>query len=269
MRWQTLPQAESEFRRPLFRRLGAIASGPAKSLVLCTASFLLPGAVLAAQANTARTNPASAPAATPVHRHVHPHKKLAAAKVAAQPTPPPAPVVPKLPDWPANDQPSAASVVFDSRGLLIVASNSSLDQILKEVSTETGAKVEGMGTDQRVFGTYGPGPARDVLSHLLDGSGYDVLMIGDRGEGTPRRIVLTVQSGSGAKTTASNASPPPSNADTDADETPPEPEAEQEPQQPPQNGAGPPVPMRTPQQILEEIRERQQQMQNAQQNPQN
>ena len=36
-----------------------------------------------------------------------------------------------------------------------------------------------MNVDQRVFGTYGRGPARDVIAQLLDGSGYDVLMIGD------------------------------------------------------------------------------------------
>ena len=93
-------------------------------------------------------------------------------------------------------------MVWDSHGLLIVASNSSLAQILKEVSTETGAKVEGMGQDQRVFGTYGPGPARDVLSQLLDGSGYNVLMVGDQGQGTPRRIVLSIRPGGGAQRTA-------------------------------------------------------------------
>ncbi len=115
-------------------------------------------------------------------------------KPVAQPAPPaPAPVVPKAPNWPANDPPAEASVVFDSRGLHIAASNSSLAQILNQVSTETGAKVEGMGADQRVFGTYGPGPALSVLSQLLDGSGYNVLIIGDRGAGTPREIVLSSQ----------------------------------------------------------------------------
>ena len=134
-----------------------------------------------------------------MHKHVHPRKKPAAATPAPQPAPPPAPVAPPPPNWPANDLPGAASVVFDSHGLLVVASNSSLAQILKEVSLETGVKVEGMDADQRIFGTYGPGPARDVISQLLDGSGYDVLMIGDRGEGTPRRIVLTARSGSAAQ----------------------------------------------------------------------
>lgn len=135
---------------------------------------------------------------------------------------------------------------------------------------ETGAKVEGMDTDERIFGTYGPGPARDVIAQLLDGSGYDVLMIGDRGEGTPRRVVLTEQSGNAPRTTATNT-PPANDEDTQPDEPAPEPQSEQEPSQPAQNGAAPPVPVRTPQQIMQEIqeRERQQQNQNMQQNPPN
>ncbi len=178
--------------------------------------------------------------------------------------------MPKPPNWPANDLPAAASVVFDSHGLLIVASNSSLAQILKEVSTDTGAKVEGMGTDQRIFGTYGPGPARDVLSQLLDGSGYNVLMVGDRGQGTPRRIVLTIPPGSALQSTPKNAATQVSENDNDSDQS--EPEAEQEQPQPPQNSVAPPVPVRTPQQAIQDFQERERQAnqnQNGQQNPQN
>ncbi len=161
-------------------------------------------------------------------------------------------------------------MVWDSHGLLIAASNSSLAQILKEVATDTGAKVEGMDTDQRVFGTYGPGSARDVLSQLLDGSGYNVLMIGDRGQGTPRRIVLSIRTGGGVQRTANNTPSAPSEEDTEADQQ------AQEPPEPPQpepgpNGFAPPVPVRTPQ-TIEEMRDRSrqiEQIQNGQQNPQN
>jgi len=111
-------------------------------------------------------------------------------------------------------------VVWDSHGLLIVASNSSLAQILKQVSAETGVKVAGMGADERVFGTYGPGPARDVLSRLLDGSAYNVLMIGDQGQGAPLRIVLSPSStvAAAAPQTASAPPSPPSNEDTAGDQ---------------------------------------------------
>ena len=114
-----------------------------------------------------------------------------------------------------------------------------------------------MDADQRIFGTYGPGPARDVISQLLDGSGYDVLLVGDRGEGTPRRIVLTARSGSSAKSMANNTPPPPNNDDAEPDQ-PPEPQAEQQPPpQPDPNTSGPPVPVRTPQQIMQEMQQRQ------------
>jgi hypothetical protein len=182
-------------------------------------------------------------------------------------------VAPPLPNWPANDLPAAASVVYDSRGLMVVASNSSLAQILKEVSIDTGAKLEGMGADphamdQRIYGTYGPGPARDVLNQLLDGSGFNVLLIGDRGQGTPRRIVLSPQSGGGMPNTntAHNTPAQPSADDNDSDQSPPEAEQEQPPPQPVQN---PSVPMRTPQQMIQERERQMQQMQNGQQSPQN
>jgi hypothetical protein len=95
---------------------------------------------------------------------------------------------PEKPKWPVFDHPTDASILWDSRGLTIDAANSSLQQILKDVSTATGVKVEGLSSDERVFGTYGPGLARDVLSELLQGSGYNMIMVGDLGQGAPRKI---------------------------------------------------------------------------------
>jgi len=274
MRSLPMPQAESSCQETSVGRTGSrprrlvFALSAAWAVALAAAVLLGPRA--SAQTTSAQTSPSRAPATASAHKHIHSRKKPAAATPAPQPTLPPAPVAPPPPNWPANDLPAAATVVFDSRGLLVVASNSSLAQILKEVSLETGVKIEGMSDDQRVFGTYGPGPARDVVSQLLDGSGYDVLIIGDRGEGTPRRIVLTERSGSAPKSMANNTPAPESNDETDADQPAPEPQVEQEPPQPMQNGSGPPVPMRTPQQILQEMQERarQQQNQNGQPNPQ-
>jgi hypothetical protein len=95
------------------------------------------------------------------------------------------------PDWPVNDKPVPAKVTWDSHGLTVEATNSSLDEILKAVATQTGARLEGKVGDERVFGSYGPGAARDVIAQLLDGTAYNVLMVGDQGEGTPRQIVLS------------------------------------------------------------------------------
>ena len=286
MRSQPSPQAESPRDHLLRLRSGLNARSVTARAALWAIPLLLSGALVSAHANGAQTssaptngaqaNPAkaklpSAPPAASTHKSAHPHKKPAAAVPVPppQPAPPPAPVLPPPPNWPANDLPAAASVVFDSHGLSIVASNSSLAQILKDVATDTGAKVEGMGADERIFGTYGPGPPRDVLRQLLDGSGYNVLMVGDRGAGTPRRIVLTIPPGSTMQSTASKTPAPPKSDDADSDQQAPEPEAEQEQPQPPPNGAGPPVPIRTPQQMIQERNRQMQQMQNGQPNPQN
>ena len=163
----------------------------ARKLVLAVAAA---AAILGTQAIAAQTpSAASVPAPKPHRQKAHPGVAQAAGQTgqAAQAAPAPAtPAVPEPPHWPANDKPAPATIVWDSQGLRIEAANSSLQQILKEVSTTTGVKVEGLGTDERVFGAYGPGLARDVLSQLLQGSGYNVLMIGDQGQGAPRQIVL-------------------------------------------------------------------------------
>ena len=161
----------------------------------------------------AAQTPSKPAAPAPAHKPVHPHKHPGTAHLLTPPVQaapvPVTPPTPEPPHWPANDKPADASVTWDSRGLLINAANSSLKQILNDVSAATGAKVEGLGADQRIFGAYGPGRARDVLSQLLEGSGYNVLMIGDQGEGTPRQIVLTARGGANTQTAANPAQPAP------------------------------------------------------------
>jgi hypothetical protein len=183
-----------------------------------------------------------------------------------------------MPHWPANDNPNPASVVWDANGLRINASNSSLKQILSEVSTDTGSKIEGPVPDQRIYGEYGPGQARDVLSQLLLGSGYNVLLAGDLGKGAPREIVLSPRRAGNPNQANANVNRPQQDPD---DEIPEQPEDQPQPQvQQPQMpnearpGFGPNGPMRTPQQVMEEMQQRQlqeqqqQQQQQQQQNPQ-
>ncbi|MGA3046301.1 MAG: hypothetical protein ABSD67_06735 [Terracidiphilus sp.] len=169
------------------------------------------------------------------------------------------PTEPETPKWPVNEKPDQASVVWDSHGLRIDAANSSLKQIMDDVSSATGAKVEGLGTDERVFGSYGPGQAREVLSQLLDGSGYNVLMIGDQGQGTPRQIVFSARP-SGGPQPAGRSNPTSNDEDNEAEEQP------QPPQPDPGMNRGN-FPGRTPQQIEMQQREqmRIQQMQQGQQ----
>jgi hypothetical protein len=216
---------------------------------------------------TAQTS-ATQPAATPAHKPIHAHKRPGTAHLPvppAQAVEPVKPLAPELPNWPANDKPASASVVWDSHGLRIDAANSSLAQILKDVSTATGAKVEGLSSDERVFGSYGPGKARDVLSQLLDGSGYNLLMIGDQGQGAPLQILLSVRH-AGTQSAAANNDANSGNEDADVDEQPQQ--SVPLPSVPMRPGFGPGAPPRTPQQIMQELQQRQQQMQ-APNNPQN
>jgi hypothetical protein len=204
-------------------------NSPVSLGILCKRGFVLL-AVLAATLGGAQMLRAQAPAtavsSTPAHKKAHPHKRPAA--VQAQ-SPPAAvkPPEPELPKWPANEKPSPASVTWDSQGLRIDAANSSLAQILQDVATATGAKVVGFDTDQRVFGAFGPGPARDVLSQLLLGSGYNILMVGDQGQGTPREILLSLRHPGTATATVNPA--PARDEDTDTDEQPQQPQPSQPP----------------------------------------
>ncbi len=193
------------------------------------------------------------------HRRAVPHRARPATTVAAVPAAPPAP--PK-PNWPADQPPQAAHITWDSHGLAIEASNSSLDQILHEVATDTGAHLQGPILDERVFGTYGPGPARDVLSQLLDGAGYDVLMVGGRGDEPPQEIILT--KGAPGSPQPVNAAQARNQDENEADESPAEPNAENPRPMPLRNPFGAGGPERTPQEIQQEMLMRQQQEQQRQ-----
>jgi hypothetical protein len=237
---------------------------------IVAAALLFTTHIIAAQQSPAPAGSPTAPAAkkSPRHRARPEQETPPAPQVQAAPAPP----QPETPPWPVNETPVKPSVTWDSHGLRIEANNASLHDILNEVSTDTGAKVEGMSSDERVFGEYGPGAARDVLAQLLHGSNYNVLMIGDQGEGTPRQIVLSARRAG----TAANANRP--NQDqSDDDFVPDEPQADDQPVQPPVMTGRPPMQMvppgppgapRTPQQVLQELQQRQQQLQEQQQQQQ-
>lgn len=241
---------------------------------------LLAGSPVSAQSvapSAPKARAASHPtAAVKAHSQRHTKKRE---QVSVAPAPPP----PPMPHWPANDNPNPASVGWDSSGLRINASNSSLQQILNEISTETGTRIEGTVPDQRVYGEYGPGQAREVLSQLLQGSGCNVLLAGDIGKGAPREIVLSPRT-AGRQNASNNSSNVPQR---DPDEDIPEDQSDDQQMQPPpvqqpqtpnnfRPGFGPNGPIRTPQQVIEEMQQRQlqqqqqmqQQMQQQQQNPQ-
>ena len=242
-----------------------IAQPLARGLKLALCAALCSGPLLAAAASVP-DQPVKQPVGQPpsaTAQKAHPHKRIAKPSPAT-PAPqivaaPPVPVAPPPPDWPVNDKPAAATVVWDSHGLRVDANNSSLSQILTDVSTDTGTKVEGLGAkDVRVFGTYGPGPANEVIAQLLNGTGYNVLMVGDQGSGAPRQIVLSsAPSGPAAQNNARN------NNSNDDDYEPEQPIQEPTPQQP-NGGFVPPQPMN--QQQMQEMQMRQEQLQQQMRN---
>jgi hypothetical protein len=191
-------------------------------LLLCgiaAVSFaaFVPTAAIAqtAPAPSGATNtPASAPAPA---KH---HKKAQAAPVAA-PVPPPQPTVaPNLLDQPATP----ATVTANNNELTVKAENSSLSQILHQVSSATGMKLDGLGGDERVFGSFGPAAPREVLTGLLNGTSYNVMMVGDLPNGAPRQLLLTRKASAGASpsTASANGAPNPNQAHNGDEENPDE-----------------------------------------------
>jgi hypothetical protein len=86
------------------------------------------------------------------------------------------------------------TVTLEDGSLTVDARNSDLGVILDDVAKLSGMEVDGVGTGAHVFGVYGPGNPRQVLTELLDGLGYNFMMVGDTTGGTPRELLLTARS---------------------------------------------------------------------------
>jgi hypothetical protein len=194
-----------------------------------------------------------------------PPQPAPAQPVPAQPAPPQqpqaAPPVTQVPPSMLQQPAGEAQIVFSGDTLSIRADNSSLAAILHQVAGKSGMKIEGLSGDERVFGTFGPGAPRDVLADLLNGTAYNLVLLGDLGDGAPRQLILTPATRAGA------ALPPPSPATTTIDEAANEPDAEippPPPEVPPAGTTPPPTPgVKTPQQLFEQL----QRMRSAQQQP--
>jgi hypothetical protein len=78
--------------------------------------------------------------------------------------------------------------------LSISAENISLSDVLHEVSAKTGAAIDfpnGSATEP-VFTNLGPGPVRDILATLLNGTKFNYVMLGsENSSNTLEKIVLT------------------------------------------------------------------------------
>jgi hypothetical protein len=174
-------------------------------------------------------------------------------------------------------------VTYENNQLTIVAPNSTLADILRAVRKQTGADIEVPAAPERVVTHLGPGPAREIVAELLNGSRFNYVLLGSPSDQSAlTRVVLVAKSGPQEVTpnpVAAGSAPPPnpaagqpepepapeaeaeaeaaddnSNADdNNADQQPAEAEQTQPAEQ--QNG------VKTPQQMLQEMQQRQMQLQ--------
>jgi len=198
-----------------------------------------------------------------------------AAPVAATPQPVAMPLRPD--QMPA----SPPQVAFRNGELSINAQNSTLGDILRAVRNQTGANVEVPGNaTERVVGNFGPGPARDVLSSLLNGSHFNYVLLGSAtNPDALERVILTAKSSTAepAASETASATPPPGPAENPemTNEDSPEQAQEatdifaEEPAQaedPTQAPFGQPAAnTRSPEQMLQDLQSQQQQIQQRQQ----
>jgi hypothetical protein len=140
---------------------------------------------------------------TKPHRKSHKHPpKLA----VLPPVLPPMPRGP-LPQLPMDLMPAAPPKVSYQNGLLtIVAQNSTLGDILRDVHKLTGASIETPpNATERVVTRLGPGAPRDVLASLLNGSTFNYVMLGSSSDPTGlASIVLTAKPVAGAAPAAAS-----------------------------------------------------------------
>ncbi|WP_353062959.1 hypothetical protein RBB77_16925 [Tunturibacter psychrotolerans] len=119
------------------------------------------------------------------------------ATVPAASTLPPTPptIEPTVPLTPSQQQPKRAQVTLVNGSLSVSADNSSLNQILRQISHDTGIKITGGVMDERVFGQYGPAAPDQILAELLDGTGSNMLFVKHDGNAAPELILTPRQGG--------------------------------------------------------------------------
>jgi hypothetical protein len=131
-------------------------------------------------------------------------------------------------------------------GLLVIRSNkASLSEVLNAVHRRTGADIAvPVGAEQeQVAADLGPGPAAEVLAHLLNGSRFNFLILNSASD--PRvldRVILSPR-GDGLALPSAVASAPAEDIDTDQA---PQPQAAVEPTPPPSPAGAAQLPPSTP-----------------------
>jgi len=131
-------------------------------------------------------------------------------------------------------------------GLLAIRSNkASLSEVLYAVHQHTGADiaVPAGAERERVAADIGPGPAAEVLAHLLNGSRFNFLILNSASDARVLDRVILSPRGEGLSTPRALASPPAEDIDTDEATQPP---AAAEPASPAPPAPAPQLPPGTP-----------------------
>ena len=107
-------------------------------------------------------------------------------------SPPAMPVPPQPPAMQAPPLPSPLTVGFQDGLLSIAADRASLAEVLYQIQVQTGAEIDvPSGAElEKVSATLGPALASDVLAQLLDGSPYNLIVLGSF-EDSIDRVILT------------------------------------------------------------------------------
>jgi len=124
---------------------------------------------------------------------------LAIPAYAQSPLAHPSPQLPATPPTVPTTQPQPAApgrpqIIYVDHKLTVQANNSSLNQILHEISQLAGITITGGVAEERVFGSYGPGSLSEVLNDLLDGTSSNMLFVSSV-DNTPAQLILTPRTG--------------------------------------------------------------------------
>ena len=188
----------------------------------------------------------------------HPPQKQPAKQEPVVPQPPPQPLVPlTLEGMPAMPP----EVSYRDGQLTIVAQNSTLADILRAVRAQTHASVDvPPSATERVVSHFGPGPAREVLAELLNGSHFNYVLLGSAADPAALdRVILTPKVPSAETASSAPVNLPQSSgfsapesadaANDQANENDSEVQTSDQASQPAEDPGNQP-PVRTPQQML-------------------
>jgi hypothetical protein len=116
------------------------------------------------------------------------------AQSPSSPSPSQIPATPATAPQPQPAAPNRPQITYIDHKLTVHADNSSLNQILHEISQLTGITITGGVSEERVFGSYGPGSLSQVLNELLDGTSSNMLFVSSIGN-KPGELILTPRTG--------------------------------------------------------------------------